>query len=227
MAHTNEGVVDSDELSHEDLDDPGAYPFPCGQFAGKRLDSVSHRLRRWATGPDLARYSWYPAYIKANQRYEKLLLQTPEAYPFPFGKHENQRLDEVPENLIWWSIHPLRAHNVWHKNLAEANRLYLDKVYDQKSPGSVEIWFGKRYQGCRLDDVYNRSDFVRFCLQPEHEEFTWYYRFKDLVYRYRIHLLAQSFSALSLSQESAGSSSNDDEFPHAPRKSLRLRSMSV
>ncbi|KAG2337709.1 hypothetical protein BDR05DRAFT_1046447 [Suillus weaverae] len=175
MAHINKGVVDNNEISYHD-DDPRAYPFPFGQFAGKRLDTVSNGLRRWATRAHLARNSWYPAYIKANKRYEELLLQTPEAYPFPFGEHEDERLDEVPEDLIWWSIHPSRSGNAWHQNLAEANRLYLDKVYDQKSPGSVAIWFGERYKGYRLDDVYKRPGFIRFCLKPEHNKCPWTHR---------------------------------------------------
>ncbi|KAG1731553.1 hypothetical protein EDB19DRAFT_1737355 [Suillus lakei] len=187
MAHINEGVVDSNELVQHD-DDPGAYLFPCGQSAGKRLDTVSNSLRRWATRAHLARNSWYAAYIQANKRYEELLLQTPEAYPFPFGEHEDKRLDEVPEDLIWWSIHPLRSSNAWYQNLAEANRLYLDKVYDEKSPGSVTIWFGERYMGYRLDDVYKRPGFIRFCLKPEHNKCPWYYRFEDLVQRYKMHL---------------------------------------
>ncbi|KAG1861272.1 hypothetical protein F4604DRAFT_1788245 [Suillus subluteus] len=187
MAHINDSVVDSNELSHHD-DDPRAYPFPCGRFAGKRLDTVSSSLRRWATRAHLAGNSWYHAYIKANKRYEELLLQTPEAYPFPFGKHEDKRLDEVPEDLIWWSIDPLRSGNVWHQNLAEANRLYLDKAYDQKSPGSVTVWFGEQYKGYRLDDVYKRPGFIKSRLKPEHDKCPWYYQFKDLVQRYRIHL---------------------------------------
>ncbi|KAG1775525.1 hypothetical protein EV702DRAFT_1117162 [Suillus placidus] len=187
MAYINKGVVDNNELSHHD-DDPRAYPFPFGQFAGKRLDTVSNGLRRWATRAHLARNPWYPAYIKANKRYEEFLLQTPEAYPFPFGEHEDERLDEVPEDLIWWSIHPSRSGNAWHQNLAEANRLYLDKVYDQKSPGSVTVWFGERYKGYRLDDVYKRPGFIRFCLKPEHNKCPWYHRFKDLVQRYKIYL---------------------------------------
>lgn len=144
MTRIDGGFVDNNELAHHG-DDPGAYPFPFGQFAGKRLDAVSNNLRWWTTRAHLASNSWYAAYIKANKRYEELLLQTPEAYPFPFGKHEHERLDKVPEDLIWWSIHPLRSSNLWHQNLVEANRLYLDKVYDEKSPGSVTIWFGKQY----------------------------------------------------------------------------------
>ncbi|KAG1823735.1 uncharacterized protein BJ212DRAFT_1574335 [Suillus subaureus] len=169
MAHISEGVVNSNELSHHD-DDPRAYPFPCGQSAGRRLDSVSNGLRRWATRAHLAKNSWYPAYIKANKRYEELLLQTPEAYPFPFGEHKDKRLD-VPEDTIWWGIHPSRSGNDWHQNLAEAYRLYLDK-----------------YNGYRLDDVYKRPGFIRFCLKPEHSKCLWYYKFKDLVQRYRIYL---------------------------------------
>jgi hypothetical protein len=190
MAQINTGVVDSNELSHHE-DDPGAYPFPCGEFAGKRLDTVSSNRRQWAAHADRARHSWYPAYIKANQRYEELLLQTPEAYPFPFGKHEDKRLDEVPEDLIWWSVDPLRSDMVWHRNLAEANRLYLDKVYDQKSPGSVTMWFGGK-KGQRLDDVYKCSGYIEWCLRPEQNKYAWYYRFEDLVQRYKNYLQTHS-----------------------------------
>ncbi|KAG1722339.1 hypothetical protein EDD22DRAFT_962263 [Suillus occidentalis] len=187
MTQMNTDVVDNNETSHLD-DDPGAFPFPCGEFAGKRLDTVSSKLRWWATQAHLARNSWYPAYMKANNRYEELLLQTPEAYPLPFGEHEGKRLDEVSEDLIWWGIHPLRSGTAWHQNLVEASRLYLDKVYDQKSPGSVVIWFGKQYKGHRFDEAYNRPGFIRFCLQPELNKCFWYYRFKDLVQRYEAHL---------------------------------------
>ncbi|KAG2038450.1 hypothetical protein BDR03DRAFT_306401 [Suillus americanus] len=41
------------------------------------------------------------------------------------------------------------------------------------------------------------------------------------------HQLSQSLRALSLTQESAGSPDNDDELPHAPRKSLRLQGTSL
>ncbi|KAG1748453.1 uncharacterized protein EDB91DRAFT_1114074 [Suillus paluster] len=186
MAHINEGVVDDNGPAHHD-DDPGAYPFPFGPFAGKRLDTVPNRLRWWATRARQSN-SWYAAYIKAHSQYEELLLQTPEAYPLPFGEHEGERLDEVPEHLIWWGVHPLRSHNAWYQNLAEANRLYLDKVYEKKTPGSVQIWFGQQYKGYRLDDVYKRPGFIRFCLKPEHHKYPWYYKFEDLVQRYEVHL---------------------------------------
>ncbi|KAG0693384.1 hypothetical protein DFH29DRAFT_964307 [Suillus ampliporus] len=180
MTH-NEGVVDSNEPAHHD-DDPGAYPFPFGKFAGKRLDTVPNGLRWWATRARQSN-SWYAAYIKANKRYEELLLQTPEAYPFPFGEHdsEGKRLDGVSEDLIWWGVHPSRSHNAWYQSLVEANRLYLDKVYEKKTPGSVQIWFGERYKGYRLDDVYKRPGFIRFCLRPEHNTCPW-------VQRYEVHL---------------------------------------
>jgi hypothetical protein len=42
-----------------------------------------------------------------------------------------------------------------------------------------------------------------------------------------LHQLTQSFSALSLSQKSAGSPNNDDELPRAPRKSARLHGKSA
>ncbi|KAG2142193.1 hypothetical protein BD769DRAFT_1426130 [Suillus cothurnatus] len=188
MAHIDQGVVDSNELSHRD-DDPGAYPFPCRPpYTGKRLDTVPTNLRWWATQAHLAKNSWHPTYIKAHRRYEELLLQTPEAYPFPFGEHEGKRLDEVPDHLIWQGIHPSRSGNTWHQNLAEANRLYLDKVYSQRSPGSVTIWFGKQCRGYRLDHAYQRRGFIRFCLKPELNRCSWYYKFEDLVRRYRIHL---------------------------------------
>jgi hypothetical protein len=57
MTQIKAGVVDSNENSHLD-DDPGAYPFPVGEFAGKRLDTVSSNLRWWATQAHLARNSW-------------------------------------------------------------------------------------------------------------------------------------------------------------------------
>jgi hypothetical protein len=41
------------------------------------------------------------------------------------------------------------------------------------------------------------------------------------------HQLSQSLSVLSMSQESADSPCNDDEFPRAPRKSVRLQGKSV
>jgi hypothetical protein len=88
----------------------------------------------------------------------------------------------------------------------EATRRYLDKVYETKSPGSVEIWFGSKYRGYRLDDVYKRRRFINWCLDPARQGCRWvsrgfpvkrlalgncfysqYYRFEDLVRRYEVH----------------------------------------
>ncbi|KAG1722341.1 hypothetical protein EDD22DRAFT_504028 [Suillus occidentalis] len=305
MAQMNTGAVDSNEISLFN-DDPGAFPFPCGEFAGVRLDAVSGNLRRWATQAHLARHSWYPAYMKANERYEELLLQTPEAYPFPFGEHEDKRLDEVPEGLIWWSVHPSRSCRVWHRNLVEAHRLYLDKVYNQKSPSSVTISdYGRgsvepdndherdgqgdggvsklanntdnsavnddsgRHDDIPPDELRHKTTTKRLCKgrvrsldnrqrichsssgketdtadelplkrlsrRSEHEvqRSAQTDSHSDLgsaalddPETLALHQLTQSFSALSLSQESAGSLNNDNELPRVPRKAARLQGKS-
>jgi hypothetical protein len=55
----------------------------------------------------------YAACVAANERYEELLLETPEAYPFPRGEGEGKRLDEVQEDLLWWTIHPSNSSKHW------------------------------------------------------------------------------------------------------------------
>jgi hypothetical protein len=132
----------------------------------------------------------YADFKEANDRYEEqLLLQNPGAYTLSFGKHKNERLDEVPEDYIWAVIHPNYSNSIWvsqischvhayislpqYQSLVKAHRRYLDKVYQKKSPGSVIIWFGKRYLGYALSLVYERRGFVKFCLAPEHSNFKW------------------------------------------------------
>ncbi|KAJ8591675.1 hypothetical protein M405DRAFT_96662 [Rhizopogon salebrosus TDB-379] len=181
---SHEGVADNHETPHET---PGAYLFPFGSFAGKRLDTIPTNLRWWATQPKCKDNSWYAACVAANERYEEFLLETPEAYPFPRGEGEGKRLDEVREDLLWWTIHPSNSSEHWYQNLVEATRRYLDKVYETKSPGSVEIWFGSKYRGYRLDDVYKRRRFINWCLDPARQGCRWYYRFEDLVRRYEVH----------------------------------------
>lgn len=59
MSHANpashEGVADNHEAPHET---PGAYLFPFGPFAGKRLDAVPTSLRWWATQPKCKDNNW-------------------------------------------------------------------------------------------------------------------------------------------------------------------------
>lgn len=186
MAHTvNVNPADDEELD----DDPGAYIIQFGEHIGERLDSIPTGYRLWATGADCQHFRWYAEFKEANDRYEEqLLLQTPGAYTLSFGKHKNERLDEVPEDYIWSVIHPEFSNNIWYQSLVKAHRRYLDKVYQNKSPGSVIIWFGQRYQGYALSAAYQRRGFVEFCLAPEHSNFKWYHRFKDLVRRYEAHL---------------------------------------
>ncbi|OJA21643.1 hypothetical protein AZE42_07900 [Rhizopogon vesiculosus] len=209
-------IANTSPASDEDVvannaahDHPGAYIVPFSTHAGKRLADVPTKLRWWAMQTRLQANSWYTAFVEANKRYEELLLETPEAYPFPIGEHAGKRLDsnEISEDLIWWAIHPSRSDNAWYQNLVKASRGYLDKVYQMKSPGSVLIWFGKDNLGYRLDDAYKRPGFIRFCLHPAHQGCRWvsrgfpsktpgilsghsysqYYRFQDLVQRYEVH----------------------------------------
>ncbi|KAG1766982.1 hypothetical protein EDD22DRAFT_1008937 [Suillus occidentalis] len=187
MAHTvNVNPADDEELD----DDPGAYIIKFGKvYIGERLDSIPTSYRLWATGADCQHFRWHADFKEANDRYEEqLLLQTPGAYTLSFGKHKNERLDEVPEDYIWSVIHPEFSDNIWYESLVKAHRRYLDKVYQNKSPGSVIIWFGQRYQGYTLSVAYQRRGFVEFCLAPEHSNFKWYHRFKDLVRRYEAYL---------------------------------------
>ncbi|KAG2362297.1 hypothetical protein BDR07DRAFT_1460974 [Suillus spraguei] len=182
----NANPADGEELDN----DPGAYIIFFGKHSGKRLDSVPNDYRLWATGAERRGFPWYTDLKEANDRYEEqLLLQTPEAYTLSFGKHKNKRLDEVPEDYIWSVIRPSFSDNIWYKSLVKAHRCYLDKVYRNKSPGSVDIWFGK-YRGYSLAWAYERHGFIKFCLRPEHDNFKWYHRFKDLVQRYEAHRAA-------------------------------------
>ncbi|KAG1788836.1 uncharacterized protein HD556DRAFT_1447488 [Suillus plorans] len=182
MAHTN--PADDEELNN----DPGAYVIGFGKHAGKRLDSIPTHYRLWATGAECQHFHGYADLKEANDRYEEKLLQTPEAYTFSFGKHENKRLDEVPEDYIWSVIRPSFSNNPWYQSLVEAHRRYLDQVYQNKSPGSVVIWFGQQCRGHTLSFAYKRRGFIEFCLRPEHKFFNWYYKLEDLVRRYEAHL---------------------------------------
>ncbi|KAG1900642.1 uncharacterized protein F5891DRAFT_302267 [Suillus fuscotomentosus] len=182
MVHTN--PVDDEELDN----DPGAYVLGFGKHAGERLDSIPTHYRLWATGAECQHFHWYADLKEANDRYEEQLLQTPEAYTLSFGKHQNKRLDEVPEDYIWSVIRPSFSNNPWYQSLVEAHRRYLDQVYQNKSPGSVDIWFGQQCRGYPLSSAYKRRGFIEFCLRPEHNNFKWYYKFKDLVRRYEAHL---------------------------------------
>jgi len=40
------------------LDTPESYPFPFGEYEGKRLDEVQESLIRWATNPSRSDASW-------------------------------------------------------------------------------------------------------------------------------------------------------------------------
>ncbi|KAG2111242.1 uncharacterized protein F5147DRAFT_686882 [Suillus discolor] len=182
MAHTN--PTNDEELD----DDPGAYVLGFGKHAGERLDSIPAHYRLWATGAECQHFRWYAELKEANDRYEKQLLQTPEAYTFSFGKHKNERLDEVPEDYIWSVIRPSFSNNAWYPSLVKAHCRYLDQVYQNKSPGSVEIWFGQQCRGYTLSLAYKRPGFIRYCLRPKHKNFKWYVKFEDLVRRYEAHL---------------------------------------
>ncbi|KAG1777709.1 hypothetical protein EV702DRAFT_1196920 [Suillus placidus] len=185
MAHMdNANPTDDEELDNH----PGAFIIRFGKYAGKQLDSIPTGYRLWATGAECQRLHWYADFKEANDRYEEQLLQTPEAYTLSFGKHENKRLDEVPEDYIWSVIRPSFSNHTWYQSLVKAHRRYLDKVYQNKSPGSVYIWFGRRYRGYTLSLVYKRCGFIKFCLKPEHSIFKWYHKFEDLVRRYEAHL---------------------------------------
>ncbi|KAG1869858.1 hypothetical protein C8R48DRAFT_771237 [Suillus tomentosus] len=162
MAYTN--PVDDEELDN----DPGAYVL--------------------GFGAERQHFHWYADLKEANDRYEEQLLQAPEAYTLSFGKHKNKRLDEVPEDYIWFVIRPPFSNNPWYQSLVKAHRRYLDQVYQKKSPGSVDIWFGQQCRGYTLSSAYKRRGFIEFCLRPEHNNFKWYDRFKDLVRRYEAHL---------------------------------------
>lgn len=183
-------MFNANPAGDEELDnDPGAHIIRFGRHRGERLDSVPTDYRLWATGAERQGYHWYTDFKEANDRYEEQLLQTPEAYTLSFGKHKNKRLDEVPEDYIWSVIRPSFSNYNWYQSLVKAHRCYLDKVYRKKLPGSVGIWFGK-YRGYPLAWAYERRGFIRFCLRPEHDDFKWYYRFKDLVQRYEAHRAA-------------------------------------
>ena len=132
--------------------------------------------------------SQYPSFLKENDRYEDHLAATcpPGMFPFPWGKYENSPLRNVPQDNVWWALHPKHQKYTWvsqvnkpskpsscscrlifkYERLKEANKRYLDEVYSQRSPGSEPIWFGQRYRGYALSDVYKRPKFIDFCLDP-------------------------------------------------------------
>jgi len=52
---TDQDITHINKVPHED---PGAYPFPFGQYAGQRLDTVPPGLRWWATDAKRSHSSW-------------------------------------------------------------------------------------------------------------------------------------------------------------------------
>ncbi|KAH0826798.1 hypothetical protein J3R83DRAFT_5221 [Lanmaoa asiatica] len=130
----------------------------------------------------------YNFFVRANARYEQHLATTcaPGKSLLPRGtSHEyaGVPIEDVPQDDIWWALRPSNRHQAWYQPLNDANKRFLDDVYKSRSPGSEPIWFGKRYKGLRLDQVYQRRSFIRWCFDPQRRESGWLYRFKDLVLR--------------------------------------------
>jgi hypothetical protein len=66
---------------------------------------------------------------------------------------------------------------VQYQPMYDANKRILDDVYKSRSPGSEPIWFGVRYRGLRLDQVYERKGYIHWCYDPRREESGWVYQF--------------------------------------------------
>lgn len=66
---------------------------------------------------------------------------------------------------------------VQYQPMYQANKRILDDVYKSRSPGSEPIWFGVRYRGLRLDQVYGRKGFIHWCYDPRRKESGWVCRF--------------------------------------------------
>ncbi|KAG2150360.1 hypothetical protein DEU56DRAFT_922536 [Suillus clintonianus] len=114
---------------------PGAYIVTFGKYAGHRLDSIPSNLRLWATGVKCRDTRWYAAFKRANEQYETLLLQSPEAYPLPFGEYEDTQLSQVPEYYMR-NIHAISLVPQY-RNLVEANRRYRNNAWQSTPSGSA------------------------------------------------------------------------------------------
>ncbi|KAL4072436.1 hypothetical protein V8B97DRAFT_1917216 [Scleroderma yunnanense] len=210
----------NEDIQMEEVNDPGAYIIPFSVD-----DSISDNYRAWAVNDSRRNRPWYKEFVEANTRYEEWLFKKrkPGEYRIPFGEHEGQRLDGVPDRLRDWAINPANTSNGWYpifvkeneryeeylamtrppgmfpfpwgkpyvckyEKLQDASRRYLDEVYSNRSLGSEIIWFGKRYRGYGLCEVYKRPGFIRFCLDPGKQDCRYYWRLKDLIDRYEAHL---------------------------------------
>jgi hypothetical protein len=128
----------------------------------------------------------YGFFKRANTRYEEHLAATRESgeFPYPRGNNRNHTgkpIKDVPQDDVWWALRPSNHHQGWvcypdyascHLNrihppqyqpMYNANKRMLDEFYKSRSPGSEPIWFGTRYRGLRLDQVYERKGFIRWC----------------------------------------------------------------
>ncbi|KAH7887227.1 hypothetical protein F5I97DRAFT_1122073 [Phlebopus sp. FC_14] len=169
---------------------PGDYIVTFGKHKGKKLRELPVSYRYWAILPDRSSSGWYKSFVAENSRYEEHIMpkEEPGNFLFPCGEHKGTPLKDVDQNEVWRYLHPRHAHCHWYKALSDANRRYLDQYFSERSPGSVEIWFGQRYWGLRLDQAYQRRGFIAFCLDPRKEIARYYHRFRDLVHRYRARL---------------------------------------
>jgi len=59
--------------------------------------------------------SQYPIFVKENKRYEEHLAMTrePGMFSFPWGEYEDRPLKDVPQDNVWWALHPEHRKYPW------------------------------------------------------------------------------------------------------------------
>ncbi|KAF8554119.1 hypothetical protein OG21DRAFT_1509253 [Imleria badia] len=139
----------------------------------------------------------YGFFKRANTRYEEHLAATRESgeFPYPRGNNRNHTgkpIKDVPQDDVWWALRPSNHHQGWYQPMYNANKRMLDEFYKSRSPGSEPIWFGTRYRGLRLDHVYERKGFIRWCFDLRRGE-------KGTVYHFFLSILTNFHTFFSFS----------------------------
>lgn len=161
---------------------------------GKHNDSILYAMLMCAI-------QQYNDMVEENSRYEEWLsarTRSPGELPYPPGNNGDYTgipIKDIPQDVVWWALRPSNHHQGWvcrsashlssesnvhlfqYQPMYNSNKRMLDEVYKSCSPGSEPIWFGTRYRGLRLDQVYERKSFLRWCFDPQRGESGTVYRF--------------------------------------------------
>ncbi|KAH7908887.1 hypothetical protein BJ138DRAFT_303614 [Hygrophoropsis aurantiaca] len=109
----------------------------------------------------------------------------PGGYRFPFGVHQGKRIEDVPQGLRYWAVHPNRNKNRWYADLAEANNRYEEHLCNICQPHEWILPFSK-YMGKTIAEV--PEDYRWRMANPQHSNDTWYPWFVQANNRYQASL---------------------------------------